>query len=70
MRHDDGFLGSPCGEEGWNAERGRRKGHMMDTLGQRNQQFEIYNQRIETLKELTGKQLSGPGRFFCNIKEL
>jgi len=42
----------------------------MDTWRQRNQQFEIYNQRIETLKKLTGKQLSEPGGFFCDIKEL
>lgn len=41
-----------------------------NTWRQRNQQFEIYNQEIETLKKMIRRLSTEPERFFCDIHEL
>jgi len=45
------------------SEAGER-GHLMKTCCQPNQQFEIYNQEIETLKKLMSRRPTEPDRFF------
>jgi len=44
--------------------------HGMNSRCQRNQQFEIYNQKIEILKKLTAKQPAEPDRFLRDIHGL
>lgn len=51
------------------SEAGER-GHLMKTCCQPNQQFEIYNQEIETLKKLMSRRPTEPDRFFYDIHEL
>lgn len=35
---------------------------------QRNQEFEIYNQKIEILKNLIGRLAAGQSGFYCDIR--
>jgi hypothetical protein len=50
-------------KDGMRSEAGER-GHLMNTCRQRNQLFEIYNQKIEILKKLIGMPSAELGRFF------